>query len=145
MVFKKWQKPPKKWQKISEVEVKKEEKPVTTVVKEEMNNAELPAGTIIKDESELFLKKSTKWTKFKESQIMGDVGWTIVTKPQGRIKFEAQVAPYPMFMLPDELKRWLISNWLTTDVYRRDKERLEKHNVDLEMVEKLKKFLTERL
>jgi hypothetical protein len=48
-------------------------------------------------------------------------------------------------MLPEELRRWLMSNGLTTDVYKKDKEWLEKNNVDMEMVEKLKKFLTERL
>jgi hypothetical protein len=34
---------------------------------------------------------------------------------------------------------------LTTEVYKKSKEWLEKHNVDLKMVEKLKDFLTERL
>ena len=69
----------------------------------------------------------------------------MVEKPKGRIVFEAQVAPYPMFKLPDDIRRYLINNGLTSDVYKRDKERLEKHHVDMEMVEKLKKFLTERL
>ena len=50
-----------------------------------------------------------------------------------------------MFMLPEDIRRWLMSNGLTSDVYTKDKEWLEKHNVDMEMVEKLKKFLTERL
>jgi hypothetical protein len=48
-------------------------------------------------------------------------------------------------MLPEEIRRYLISHGLTSEVYKKDKEWLEKHNVDLEMVEKLKKFLTEKL
>lgn len=82
----------------------------------------------------------------KEAQkIIGDVGGSVITKPQGRIRFEAQVAPIPMFMLPADIKLYLQSHGLSSDVYKRDKEWLEKHNVDMDMVDKLKKFLTERL
>ncbi len=50
-----------------------------------------------------------------------------------------------MFKLPEDIRRYLINNGLTSDVYKKDKERLEKHNVDMKMVEKLKQFLTEVL
>jgi hypothetical protein len=62
-----------------------------------------------------------------------------------RIKFEAQVAPYPMFMLPEDIRKYLIKKWFNSEIYKKDKEWLEKHNVDMEIVEKLKQFLTERL
>ena len=82
----------------------------------------------------------------KQAQkVIGDVGGSVIAKPQWRIKFEAQVAPVPMFMLPVEIKRYLQSHGFSSDLYKKDKERLEKHNVDMEMVEKLKQFLTERL
>jgi hypothetical protein len=48
-------------------------------------------------------------------------------------------------MLPADIRSYLVSHGLTTEVYKKDKEWLEKHNVDMKMVEKLKKFLTERL
>lgn len=48
-------------------------------------------------------------------------------------------------MLPADIRRYLQSNGLSSDVFKKDKEWLEKHNVDMEMVDKLKKFLTERL
>jgi arsenate reductase-like glutaredoxin family protein len=48
-------------------------------------------------------------------------------------------------MLPVEIKRYLQSHGFSSDLYKKDKEWLEKHNVDMEMVDKLKKFLTERL
>lgn len=121
-----------------------EEIPVSTVIENEINDDEIPAGTVFEEEEEIFVNKSKSWTRFKANQVSWDVWWTFVTKPQWRIRFEAQVAPFPMFMLPEELRRWLISNWLTTDVYKKDKEWLEKHKVDMKMVEKLKKFLTER-
>ena len=122
-----------------------EENTVSTVVENEISDDEIASGTIVHEEQEIFLKKSTKWTKYKKSKVIGEIGWTKVEKPVWRIKFEAQVAPYPLFMLPEEIRRYLISHGLTSEVYKKDKEWLEKHNVDMEIVEKLKKFLTEKL
>lgn len=133
--------------KVKEVEKTPEieENTVSFVEENEISDVEIPAWTTFQDEEEIFLKKSTKGTKFKKSKVIGDIGWTQVEKPVWRIKFEAQVAPYPLFMLPEEIRKYLISHWLTSEVYKKDKEWLEKHNVDLEIVEKLKQFLTERL
>jgi hypothetical protein len=100
---------------------------------------------VFHDEEEIFLKKSTKGTKYKKSKVIWDIGWTKVEKPVWRIKFEAQVAPYPLFMLPEDIRKYLIKKWFTSDIYKKDKEWLEKHHVDMEIVEKLKQFLTERL
>lgn len=156
MTFKKWQKPPKKWQKMVEIEVKNvvendentpeiEETTVSFVEEWKISDAEIPSGTVFHDEEEIFVKKPTKWTRFKKSKIIWAIGWTNVEKPMWRIKFEAQVAPYPLFMLPEEIRKYLIRKGFTSDIYKKDKEWLEKHNVDMEIVEKLKKFLTEKL
>lgn len=133
--------------KVKEVEKtpKIEETSVSTVVENEISDAEIPSGTVFHDEEEIFLKKSTKWTKYKKSKVIWDIGWTKVEKPVWRIKFEAQVAPYPLFLLPEHIRRYLINNGFTSELYKKDKERLEKHNVDMQIVEKLKQFLTERL
>ena len=133
--------------KVSEVEKTPEieENTVSTVVENEISDTEDLGGTIINAEQEIGLKKPTKWTKFKKSKVIGEIGWTKVEKPVWRIKFEAQVAPYPLFMLPEDIRKYLVSHWLTSEVYKKDKEWLEKHNVDMEIVEKLKQFLTERL
>lgn len=133
--------------KVKEVEKAPEieENTVSFVEENEISDVEIPAWTTFHDEEEIFVKKSTKGTKYKKSKVIWDIGWTKVEKPVWRIKFEAQVAPYPLFMLPEEIRRYLISHWLTSEVYKKDKEWLEKHNVDLEIVEKLKQFLTERL
>ena len=128
-------------EKIAEIE----ENPVSFVEENEISDDEIPSGTIVHSEEEIFLKKTTKWTKFKKSKVIWDIGWTKVEKSVWRIRFEAQVAPYPLFMLPEEIRRYLVSHGLTSEVYKKDKEWLEKHNVDLEIVEKLKKFLTEKL
>lgn len=133
--------------KVKEVEKMPEieETSVSTVVENEISDAEDLGGTIINAEQEIGLKKSTKWTKYKKSKVIWTIGWTNVEKPVWRIKFEAQVAPYPLFMLPEDIRKYLIRNGFTSNIYLKDKEWLEKHNVDMEIVEKLKKFLTERL
>ena len=133
--------------KVKEVEKTPEieENTVSTVVENEISDDEIPSGTVFHDEEEIFVKKTTKWTKYKKSKVIWDIGWTKVEKPVWRIKFEAQVAPYPLFMLPEDIRKYLIRNGFTSNICLKDKEWLEKHNVDMEIVEKLKQFLTERL
>ena len=122
-----------------------EETPVSFVEENEISDAEIASGTIVHQEKEIFLKNTNKWTKFKKSKVIWSIGWTNVEQPVWRIKFEAQVAPYPLFMLPEEIRKYLIKKWFNSEIYKKDKEWLEKHNVDMEIVEKLKKFLTEKL
>lgn len=128
MTFKKWQKPPKKWEKLQEVEVKapviEEETPVSTVIENEISEVEEPK-----------VKKSS-------DKIIWNIWNTVVAKPKGRIAFEAQVAPVPLFKLPADIRQYLINNGFSSDVYKKDKERLEKHNADMEMINRLKDFLT---
>ena len=133
--------------KVEEVEKTPEieENTVSFVEENEISDVEIPSGTVFHDEEEIFVKKSTKGTKYKKSKVIWDIGWTKVEKPMWRIKFEAQVAPYPLFMLPEDIRKYLVNHWLTSEVYKKDKEWLEKHHVDMEIVEKLKQFLTERL
>lgn len=80
-----------------------------------------------------------------KDRVLGDVGGSKIVKPVGKIRFEAQVWPYPMFMVPAEIRNYLIKKGLTTNVRQKDKEWLEKHNVDMEMVEKLKQFLQSKM
>ncbi len=133
--------------KVAEVEKTPEieENAVSFVEENKISDDKIASGTIIHEEQEIFLKKSTKWTKYKKSKVIWDIGWTKVEKPVWRIKFEAQVAPYPLFMLPEDIRKYLVRNGFTSNIYLKDKEWLEKHNVDMEIVEKLKQFLTERL
>ena len=138
MVFKKWQKPPKKWQKLSDLEAKKVENVVTTVVENKISDVESTEPTITPLEEENVSQKSVE-------NLLWTVWETVVAKPKWRIVFEAQVAPVPMFKMPKEIREYLTNNGFTTDLWQKDKEWLEKHNVDMEIVEKLKKFLTEEL
>lgn len=137
--------------KAKEVEKtpKIDENTVSFVEENEISDTEIESGTIIHDEEKILFKKSDLQKKKKESQennkVIWDIGWTKVEKPQWRIKFEAQVAPYPIFMLPEHIRKYLVRNGFTSNIYLKSKEWLEKHNVDMKIVEELKQFLTERL
>ena len=132
-------------EKIEEKTPEIEETSVDTVVENEISDVENESGTILQSVGKILFKKSDLKGKKEKSKVIWTIGWTEVKQPEWRIRFEAQVQPFPLFMLPDDIRKWLVSNGLTSDVYAKDKEWLEKHNVDMEMVEKLKKFLTERL
>lgn len=82
--------------------------------------------------------------KIQQRDVMGTIWGTEITKPKWRIVFEAQMWAYPMYRLPEEIRKYLVKKGLTTEVWKKDKEWLEKHHVDLEMVQKLKEFLTTR-
>lgn len=120
-----------------ENEVENEETTVSFVEEWKINDAEISNWTTIHSEEEIGLKKSEKWEK-----IIWNIWNTVVAKPKGRIAFEAQVAPVPLFRLPADIRQYLINNGFSSDVYKKDKERLEKHNADMEMINRLKDFLT---
>lgn len=140
MPFKKWQKPPKKWQKLSEVQAIEKNEEVK--VEFETVETKTPVSTVIENE---ISKIENVEVKNSPDGLIWNVWESVVVKPKGRIVFEAQVAPVPMFKMPADIREYLTNNWFTTDLWKKDKEWLEKHNVDMEMVEKLKKFLTEKL
>ena len=148
MPAKKWTSKKKAVKNVEKIEEKLpeiEENTVSTVVENEISDVENESGTILQSAGEILFKKSDLKGKKEKSKVIWTIGWTEVKQPEWRIRFEAQVQPFPLFMLPEDIRKWLVSNGLTSDVYAKDKEWLEKHNVDMEMVEKLKKFLTERL
>lgn len=117
----------------------KVEEVIKEEVKEEVIEEETPVTTVVEKQI-----TAPRHVKMKD-RVLGDVGGSKITKPVGRIRFEAQVWPYPMFMVPAEIRNYLTKKGLTTDVWKKDKEWLEKHNVDLEMVEKLKQFLQSKM
>lgn len=111
-----------------------QKKSVTTIPQNEKKNVQVAESKNVQSKVEEQAQK-----------VIGDVGGSVIAKPQWRIKFEAQVAPFPMFLLPEHIRKYLIRNGFTSELYKKDKEWLEKHNVDMDIVNDLKKFLTERL
>lgn len=130
MVFKKWHKPAnkKKVEEVKEVKVEavEEETPVTSVVENEIKGVE-KSGV----------------TKASADEI-GNVSWTVVHMQPRGIRFETYKSPVPIFKIKDEeIRQWLVNKGYGTDVYKKDKEWLEKHHVDMKMVEKLKQYLSQ--
>jgi hypothetical protein len=58
--------------KVEEVEKTPEidENTVSFVEENEISDVEIPSGTVFHDEEEIFLKKSTKGTKYKKSKVI---------------------------------------------------------------------------
>lgn len=103
---------------------------------EEIAEEPIVQEAIVEETQVLFDRPQIKW------EIVWSKWRTTVQPPRWRIQFEAQVAAVPLFKLPDDIRRYLVSNGLPTSVWRWDKEKLEKHNVNMDMIEKLKKFLS---
>lgn len=127
-----------------EVEVKKVtlEEAMEEITKEEPAIEEkTPVTTAI--ESKISDERQVMFTKSQlKGEIVGKWTRTVMQRPRWRIKFEAQVAAVPLFKLPEDIRRYLVSNWLPTTVWQWDKEKLEKRKVNMKMVEKLKEFLS---
>lgn len=114
-------------------------------VKEEVKVEEVKKTEEVEVKDEDVMEEVVKQVKrIQKDEVMWTVWWTAITKPKWRIKFEAQMWAYPMYLVPEDIKRYLKSKGLTTECYKKSKEWLEKRHVDMEIVERLKKFLTER-
>lgn len=140
MAFKKWQKPPKKWQKMSEIEVKNEENVGTTVVENEINNEIENELKNVQAEAE---NEQTGNKKKAKNDVVWTVWWTEVHMQARWIRFQKFDAPVPMFMIKDEeLRSYLVTKGFWTNVYQKDKEWLESHWADMKMIERLKRYVT---
>ena len=140
MAFKKWQKPPKKWQKMSEIEVKNEKNVGTTVVENEINNEIENELKNVQAETE---NEQTGNKKKVKNDVVWTVWWTSVHMQPRWIRFQKFDAPVPMFMIQDEeLRSYLVTKGFWTNVYQKDKEWLESHWADMEMIERLKRYVT---
>lgn len=144
MVFKKWHKPVKKGEKVvekvEEIEVKNEENVGTTVVENEINNEIENELTNIQHETE---NEQTGNKKKAKNDVVWTVWWTSVHMQPRWIRFQKFDAPVPMFMIQDEeLRSYLVTKGFWTNVYQKDKEWLESHWADMEMIERLKRYVT---
>ena len=48
-----------------------------------------------------------------------------------------------MYQLPEDIQQYLKNMCFGTNVYLMDKKWLEKHNADMEMINKLKQYISE--
>jgi muconolactone delta-isomerase len=49
-----------------------------------------------------------------------------------------------MYILPDELRQYLQNKGFWTNVWEKSKEWLEKHHADMDKINELKKFISDR-
>lgn len=58
------------------------------------------------------------------------------------LRMKAVRWPIDKSKLPEDIQKWLTNKGYGTNIYLRSKEELEKRHVDLEMVQKLKDFIS---
>ena len=80
--------------------------------------------------------------KKDEVRIIGNVKRPVIQK-SAFIKTKSYSTPVPMYEIPEDIRRYLLNKWFGTNVYEKGREWLEAHNADMEMIEKLKKFISE--
>lgn len=120
--------------KATEVAEVKEE--VTKAVEAEEVKAEevAPEATEVAEEP-----------KKEEPRVIGSLKWgSEVHQKNGHLKIKAIRWPISKRELPEDIRRWLTNKGYGTNIYLKSKEELERRNVDLKMVDKLKKFISER-
>ena len=120
--------------KATEVAEVKEE--VTKAVEAEEVKAEevAPEATEVAEEP-----------KKEEPRVIGSLKWgSEVHQKNGHLRIKAIRWPISKRELPEDIRKWLTNKGYGTNIYLKSKEELERRNVDLKMVDKLKKFISER-
>lgn len=102
---------------------------------EETEKVETPKEEKVEEKKEVTTEKA-------EGEI-GKVGEKKVFQKSPFIKFKKITSPVSLQVLPDEIRKYLIKKGFGTNVYERPKEWLEKHHADMEMIAKLKKFISD--
>ena len=115
-------------------------------VKKEVKEVKTPEVEEIKEEvkEEVIPEPEVKETK-KKSDVIGSLKWGKEVHQAGKyLKIKGVVAPVPKKDLPKHLQTWLTNKGYGTNVYLESKEWLERHHVDMDKIEELKKFINDR-
>jgi hypothetical protein len=81
----------------------------------------------------------------KKSDVIGSLkGGKEVHQAGKHLKVKSVMTPVNKRELPRHLQVWLTNKGYGTNVYLESKEWLEKHNVDMDKIEELKKFINDR-
>lgn len=78
----------------------------------------------------------------EQMEIIGKVKSPVFQK-SAFIKTKALTTPVCLYELPEDIRQYLINMGFGTNVYEKGEEWLIKHNADMKMIEKLKKFISE--
>lgn len=128
-------------------EKKEEEKNHTEVLDELLWKAEEKKEEKKEEEKEeKTLKEELKKVKENMEKLEDEIGkanWNPVFQKTAFIKTVALKTPIPMYKLPEKFRTYLQNMGFGTNVYEKDKERLEKHGADMEIINELKQYLSE--
>lgn len=81
----------------------------------------------------------------KKDDVIGSLkGGKDVHQAGKHLKMKSVMTPVNKRELPRHLQAWLTNKGYGTNVYLESKEWLEKHNVDMDKIEELKKFINDR-
>lgn len=115
-------------------EIKEEVKEVKEEKKEEKKEEQGKEKEEIKEEK-----------KAKKSDVIGSLKWGKEVHQAGKhLKIKWVIAPVSKKELPKHIQKWLTNKGYGTNVYLESKEWLEKHHVDMDKLEELKKFINDR-
>ena len=87
--------------------------------------------------------KKVKENMEKLEDEIGKANGNPVFQKTAFIKTVALKTPIPMYKLPEKFRTYLQNMGFWTNVYERDKERLEKHGADMNIINELKQYLSE--
>lgn len=143
--------------KVAKATEKKKVAEVAIEVKEEINEeAELDkalddaldeAKKELEAKTDLDLEEKDQIDKEIEKveekmEVLGKVR-TPVYQKSSFIKTKAYNTPVCLYELPEDIRTYLTNMWWWTNVYEKWEEWLVKHWADMDMIEKLKKFISE--
>lgn len=80
--------------------------------------------------------------KEEKDDVIGQLKGGKQVHQGGFLKFKAVRWPVDKSKLPEDIQKWLTNKGYGTNIYLRSKEELEKKHVDLDMVQKLKDFIS---
>ena len=143
--------------KVVKFTKKKEAKDVTTEVKTEikdesaldkaLDNAleesmkELEAKIDLDHEESVKIDKEIQAVEEK-MEVLGKVKSPVFQK-SSFIKTKAHNSPVCLYELPEDIRTYLTNMWWWSNVYEKWEDRLVRHWADMDMIEKLKKFISE--
>lgn len=111
-------------------------KTVKKTVKQEVEEVKTPE---VKEEAKEPKKEE------KKSDVIGSLkGGKDVHQAGKHLKVKSVMTPVNKRELPRHLQVWLTNKGYGTNVYLESKEWLERHNVDMDKIEELKKFINDR-
>lgn len=114
-------------------------------VKQEVKKVKTPEVKEVKGEVKGKATPKPEVKETKKNDVIGSLKWgKEVHQPGKHLKIKSVISPVSKKDLPKHLQTWLTNKGYGTNVYLESKEWLERHHVDMDKIEELKKFINDR-